>query len=91
MMWLFATAAIVLIAWLLRAGMKPAPNELNEPGAVGQALAYLRDRGVDAGEMRFQLKTDAGRMVVFTKRIIARNNIQLRGTLCDDNISGERY
>jgi len=94
MMIFFATAAVAVIVamiWPWRAGARAVANDLDEAGAVARALVHLRDRGVDASELRFRLREDAHRAVVFVKRIVARNTILVRGTFCDDRISPERF
>jgi len=91
-MWaVVAAGGVLILAWLWRAGMKPTANDLDYAGAVARMLAYLRDRGLDSGELRFQVRHDARRAILFKKHIIAPNTIQLQGSLCDDSTSAEEF
>lgn len=74
---------IVLIAlsvvWWWRRAMKPAPNRIESPDHLANAIDYFLRRGIHGGSVRFQIDDDASRAVVLTKYIVAHGNVGFSG------------
>ena len=74
--------------------MRPAPNRIQSPEAVSDALAFLIRRGIHGATLQLQfeanpeeavLRRPPSRAVVFTKYIISHGDVGLRGTCSLDS------
>lgn len=84
MYWQIAVILLGLaILWGWRRGMRPAPNKIESPDDVINALRYLFVHGIEGGTCRFQVGWDSGRSVLFSKHIIAPGSIDLRARCID--------
>ena len=86
-----ATAVIaVLLMWFFIPG-KPLPKDLDSPDALAQALEYLRNRGIEGGELRIQARDDTRMTVVVIKHIVESNNIELQANVTDEAMRDGAY
>jgi hypothetical protein len=76
---------IVGVILLWRRGMMPVANDLATPEEVLMRLQYLLDRGIEGGQVRFQVRDDPQRQLLFVKYIRARNDVGFRSFFYDEN------
>lgn len=81
MIWILLIVGIVLVAMFWPAGMKAAPNELGSPEEITLTLRHLLERGVEGGSVRFQVRDDESRQLVFTKYIKSRHDVGMRSCI----------
>jgi len=90
-LWLGVLLAIAaFIVWFL-APRKGGARKLDSPGALVEAVKWLRDLGMEGGEIRVEVKGDAARYATLTKHIRELGDVELTGILPVKNLPAERY
>jgi hypothetical protein len=85
MAWGLGTFVTLLVLWLWRRGMRPAPNDLTDPGAIVSALRLLITRGVHKssirGKLTIQPRAKKQPQLVFTKHLSENGEFGIQSTL----------
>jgi hypothetical protein len=78
MLWLALLLVVIAFIWAWRRGTSSAPNRIESPAEVANALQFLLQRGIHGGTVRFQVDTEQSRAIVFTKYIVNHGDVGLR-------------
>jgi hypothetical protein len=91
MLWVALLLVVLVFIWAWRRGMSPAPNRIESPAEVANALQFLLQRGIHGGTVRFQVDTDHSRAIVFTKYIVSHGDVGFQAQCAQGGEPEQRF